>query len=48
MLLKDTQGKILDYHVDQISQRAKDHQEVIRKMAENRASLIEQKSKFTS
>lgn len=48
MHLKETQAKILDYHVDQIAQRAKDHQEVIKKMSENRNSLLEAKQRFSA
>jgi hypothetical protein len=48
MHLKETQAKILDYHVDQIALRAKDHQEVIRKISENRNSLREAKEKFSA
>jgi hypothetical protein len=47
-LLKETQAKILDYHIDQIGQRARDHKEVIRRLKENRVGLLDQRMKLQS
>jgi curved DNA-binding protein CbpA len=41
--LKETQCKILDYHMEQMSQRAKDHEEIIKRLKVNRCSLSEQR-----
>ena len=42
-MLKDTQGKILDYHLEQIDQRAKDQANIVRKLKQLHHSLAEQK-----